>query len=193
MKKKLTQPFEVLQEKQLLTIGMLFLLIFSFIAYYTNTRFDGVIDMHHSNDVLIHQPLLDNIVNTLCLGVCVFILAYFVNKKTRWIDILAITLICRIPLYFGALFNINNISSDTGNYLIENISNPTAMLQLPTVNLIVLALLTLYSLAALVFFAILLYKGFRTATNTKKLSQSLLLVPTVIVAEIISKALVYLY
>ena len=193
MKKKLKQPFETLQEKQLLTIGTLFLLIFSFIAFYTNTRFDGVIDMHHTANVLIHQPLLDNIVNTLCLGACLFGLAYFVNPKTRWIDILAIALICRIPIYFGALFNINNISITTGKHLIENLSTPTAMFDLPAINLIVLTLLTIYSLLALVLFCILLYKGFKTATNARKLSHSLLLIPIVILAEIISKALVFLY
>lgn len=193
MKKKLKQPFETLQEKQLLTIGTLFLLIFSFIAFYTNTRFDGVIDMHHTANVLIHQPLLDNIVNTLCLGACLFGLAYFVNPKTRWIDILAIALICRIPIYFGALFNINNISITTGKHLIENLSTPTAMFDLPAINLIVLTLLTIYSLVALVLFCILLYKGFKTATNARKLSHSLLLIPIVILAEIISKALVFLY
>ncbi|SFJ17266.1 YIP1 family protein [Myroides guanonis] len=193
MKKKLKQPFETLQEKQLLTIGTLFLLIFSFIAYYTNTRFDGVIDMHHTANVLIHQPLLDNIVNTLCLGACLFGLAYFVNHKTRWIDILAIALICRIPIYFGAIFNINDISLTTGKHLIENLSTPTAMFDLPAINLIVLILESIYILAALVLFCILLYKGFKTATNARKLSHSLLLIPIVILAEIISKALVFLY
>lgn len=193
MKRKLKQPFETLQEKQLLTIGTLFLLIFSFIAYYTNTRFDGVLDMHHTANVLIHQPLLDNIVNTLCLGACLFGLAYFINPRTRWIDILAIALICRIPLYFGTLFNINDISLTTGNHLIENLSTPSAIFDLPAINLIVLTLLTIYSLIALVLFCFLIYQGFKTATHAKKLSHILLLIPTVILAEIISKALVYLY
>lgn len=193
MKKKFTQPFETLQEKQLLTIGTLFLLIFSFVAYYTNTRFDGVLDMHHTANVLIHQPLIDNIVNTLCLGLCLYGLAYFVNPKTRWIDILAIALICRIPFYFGALFNINDISLTTGNHVIENISDPSAMFDLPAINLIVFALQTIYALAALALFGILLYKGFKIATHAKKLSHTLLLIPIVILAEIISKALVYLY
>lgn len=193
MIKSITSPFEKFQEKQLFIFGILTLCIFSLIAHFTNTRFDGVLDMHNVHNVLIHQPLFDNIINTIILTVCLYGLAHFVNPKTRWIDIINIALISRAPMYLEVIFNINDISLTTGEHLLKNVSNPSAIFDLPVINLITFFILMLYGVFALVLFGILLYNGFRIATNVKKTSHKLLLIPVVIIAEIISKFLVYLY
>ncbi len=193
MIKFITKPFEKFQEKQLLIFGILILLLFSLIAPFTNTRFDGVLDMHNAHNVLLHQPLFDNIINTIILTLCLYGLAYFVNPKTRWIDIINIALICRLPFYPEVIFNINDISLITGEHLLKNITNPIAIFDLPILNLIVFFALSLYGIFALILFGFLIYNGFITATNVKKTSHKLLLIPVVIIAEIISQFFVYLY
>lgn len=193
MKNKLKHPFESLQETQLLSIGLLFLVLFSIIAYYTNARFDGVLDLHFVPSISLHQPLMDNIANTISLSLFLFILAKYVNKRSRLIDIIAIALISRIPLYFGVVFNIGQISTETTNHLMEHISDPEQIFNLPALNLTVLALSSLFALAAMFLVCYLVYKGFKIATNAKKKSHILLLIPSVIFAEILSKFLVTLY
>ncbi len=191
----ITQLFERVADKKLLTIGLISLLIGSLIAINTNARFDGVLDMHLVEKVSQIQPFLDNIINTIILGILLFALGKYINSKTRFIDILNTAFICRIPFYILPLFNINHLLFDTTENLLKNISNPdivVASIQAPATLLLIIAF-GIVSILAFILFGYLLYKGFKTATNFKKAAHIISLVAVVILAEIISKFFVYLY
>ncbi|MCP1995666.1 hypothetical protein [Flavobacterium sp. HSC-61S13] len=191
----LTQLFEKVADKKLLSIGLVSLLIGSLIAINTNARFDGVLDMHLVKEVQPIQPFLDNIINTIILAVLLFALGKYVNSKTRFIDILNTAFICRIPFYLLPLFNINHAITTITDDLLPNIAEPDLLLQslaTPT-TLILIGSFALVSILALILFAYLVFKGFKTATNLKKTVHIILLVVTVLIAEVLSKFLVYLY
>ena len=193
LKNYITKPFETIQEKTLLWIGISTILISSLFAYLTHARFDGVIDMHVGSKVLWHQPLIDNIVNTLCLTLFLYLLSLLQPTKTRIIDLLNVSLIARIPIYFTLITNIGGVNQETSEYIIANIDNPAAISNLPMINLIVLGVGALLFFGALIFIGILIYKGYKTATNTKKNSHLILLIPAVLIAEIVSKLITYKY
>lgn len=194
MKKNiLLKTFENFQEKQLFLYGTIILLIGSTIGYFGSIRFDGVLDLHYSLSVKWFQPLIDNIVNTICLSACLYFLALKVNTKTRVIDIINISLISRIPFYIASLFSLGKINRDTNEFLAKNILDPIKVLDLPGLNLILLMLFTIATLIAIIFMAILIYQGYKTATNVKSTLNKILLIVVVIIAEAISKILTYQY
>lgn len=193
MKNAITKPFETLQETKLLFIGSLLLVAGSLFAFLTNTRFDGVLDMHLTSQIQWYQPLIDNIINTLCLTVTLFILSRFLPTKARLIDIFNVALICRVPLYFSLFVNIGNIQQETTDFLVANLHNPTMITELPFINLFLFGLSALVGLTALVFMGFLLYRGYKNATNSKQASHHVLLIVAVLLAEVVSKLLVYLY
>lgn len=192
-KNYLLKPFEFTQEKTLFLFGGVVLLAGSITATLINVRFDGVLDMHSSMAVQWHQPLLDNITNTLCLTVSLYLASLVFNTKTRIIDLVNTALIARIPLYIAALFTMGKTNQETNQFLVENINNPIKIMELPTYNWVLLGISALAALTAMVFMGILLYQGFKTATNVKSTGHKLLLIPAVFVAEILSKLIVYLY
>lgn len=187
------RPFEVIQEKQLLLIGLLLLVLASIFAFLTHTRFDGVLDMHLTNQIEWYQPFLDNSINTLCLTLFLYLLSLLQPTKARIIDLLNVALICRIPLYFNLLTNIGGINLETTEFIVDNLSNPLAIKELPLINLFVLGIGTLLALGALVVMGFLIYSGYKNATNVKKASHLALLVVVVLLAEVSSKLLVYFY
>ncbi|MDM1045731.1 hypothetical protein HX004_13220 [Myroides sp. 1354] len=193
MKNAFTRPFETIQERKLFGIGIAILLVASTVAYFTNARFDGVLDVHFTSTIKWYQPFIDNCINTLCLAILLFLLSRFLPTKARFIDILNVALICRIPLYFAPLTNIGNINQETSEFLIDNISNSSALSELPVFNIAVLVLGGLVALLALVLMGFLLYRGYKNATNSKQVSHHVLLLVVVILAEMTSKLLVYLY
>ncbi|MGL4582429.1 MAG: hypothetical protein ACRCVU_05555 [Flavobacterium sp.] len=192
-KNYILKPFEIIQERNLFSIGTCILIIASIIAFMTNSRFDGVIDMHVTTSVQWYQPLLDNVINTVCLTLFLYLLSLLQPIKARIIDLVNVALISRIPIYTTLVTNIGGYNQETSDYLIANLSNPFALKELPVINLIMLALGGILALVALVLMGILLYKGYKNATNAKKVSHLLLLIPVVILAEIISKLIVYKY
>ena len=193
MKNAISKPFETIQESKLFGIGVLILLVASIGAYFTNARFDGVLDVHFSPSIKWYQPLVDNGINTLCLAILLFLLSRFSPTKARFIDILNVALICRIPLYFVPLTNIGNINQETAEFLIDNVANPAALRELPLPHILILGLGALVAIFAVVVMGFLLYRGYKNATNSKQTSHLVLLIVVVILAELMTKSLVYLY
>lgn len=192
-KNYILKPFEIVQERNLFSIGTCILIIASIFAFMTSSRFDGVMDMHVTTSVQWYQPLLDNVINTICLTLFLYLLSLLQPTKARIIDLVNVALISRIPIYITLITNIGGYNQETGDYLMANLSDPFVIKELPVMNLIMLALAGILAIIALVLMGILLYKGYKNATNAKKTSHCLLLIAVVLLAEALSKFLVYLY
>lgn len=192
MKIVLFNPFEKFSASKLLVFGIIATLIGSYLGYVFNGRFDGVIDLHFNEETTLVQPFIDNAINILCLSVSLFVVGRIINKKTRFIDVLIPAMIARIPFYFLTLTNINNFMITFSNEILENLDlkNPEKF-HLEPVNLITMLLSAIVSIGMLVLFVILLFRGFKTATNCRTPNHTLLFVVGIILAEILSKVIIY--
>ncbi|MBL7885162.1 MAG: hypothetical protein JNJ52_00305 [Flavobacterium sp.] len=191
MLKLLINPFERILEKKLLLFGMLTLMIGAFIGYFFKGRYDGVLDVHFIDKIQFYTPLFDIIISVLCVTILLFALGSFINKKTRFIDVLITTIIAKIPFYFLPLLNYKDGLSLATNKIVESLST-TTKLALNSVEIALLVASSLLSLIALVWSIILLYNGFKTATNAKENKHNLYFVFTLIISEILSKTILYL-
>ena len=192
MKTVLINPFEKYASTQLLVGGLLMLLAGSYLGFVFHARFDGVIDLHFTEKILWYQPLIDNLINTACLFLLLFMLGNYINKKTRAIDILNPVLIGRVPLYLLTFFNIDGYMTRMTQSILEqvDIENLGAGIRWETGDIIAIVLFSCIALAFLVWFVLLLYNGFRVATNTKGGKNIALFAAALVVAEIVSKIVI---
>ncbi|RZJ74087.1 MAG: hypothetical protein EOO45_09500 [Flavobacterium sp.] len=189
MIKTLFNPFERYSEIALFAFGMLMALAGAYAAYYFDSRFDGVIDYSVTLGTTLPQALLDNVINTLSLFIFVFILAKFVNRKTRIIDILNTALISRIPFYILPFFNAAHTLSDVESRVMK--SYPTTP-DFSILEISVLMGVAFAAIGAIVWFIVLIYQGFKVASNSKENIHKLYLAIAVIAAEVLSKILIYI-
>ena len=96
----LYNPFQRLQTGILAVSGTVATILFCFTAYFFKARFDGAIDLHFVDAVEMYEPFIDNIVVIISLSLLLFFAGKIVNRKTRYVDILSVSLIARIPFYF---------------------------------------------------------------------------------------------
>lgn len=192
MKKLLLNPFEKFSETKLLLFGIAITLLGSYLGFVFNGRFDGAIDLHFSDEVTLPQPFIDNAINVFSISISLFLFGRIINKKTRFIDILIPSLVARLPFYFLPFTNINNFMVTFSNEIIGNldIKNPVNF-HIETFDLIAILLFAIVSIGFLVWFVILLFNGFKIATNCKTPNHTLLFVFGIILAEILSKILIY--
>jgi len=192
MKKLLLNPFEKISETKLLLFGIAITLIGSYLGFVFNGRFDGVIDLHFTETTTLSQPFIDNVINIFSLSILLFLFGRTINKKTRLIDILIAAMVARIPFYFLPFSNIDNFMSRFSNAFIKDLDlkNPAAF-HIETGNLLTLLLFAIVSIGMLVWFVLLLFHGFKVATNCKTPNHTLLFVIGIILAEIVSKLLIY--
>lgn len=190
--KILYNPFERYSENQLILTGIIGLLIGSALAYFFQARFDGVIDLHFSsNGSVLWEPFVDNIFVVSCGFIFLAIIGKVLYKKTRLIDIMATCLVARCPLYILPLLNINNITFESSEKLLVLIQDPHH--PIPIDALVITILFGLISILFLIWMIALLYNGFKVSTNGKGRNLIVGFVLSLIMAEVLSKIIFYLY
>ena len=187
--KKIVNPFETFSEKQLLFTGLVATVFGIFIGFVFNARFDGVVDLHFSESVTWQEVALDNLINIVVLSIVLFVAGKTINPKTRIIDILNSSLISRIPFYILPFFNVNQIMFHSSNEMMESIQNGQFS-EITSTNLILTLVFSLVAILLLICFVILLWNGFKIATNAKGNKAIILFVVSLFVAEIVSKYLI---
>ncbi|WP_047419775.1 hypothetical protein [Cellulophaga sp. Hel_I_12] len=192
MKTILFNPFKKYQENTLLVIGIIATLLGSLVAYIFFARFDGAIDLHFTPDINLWQPFIDNSINIATLFVVLFVLAKYHNKKTRAVDILNAVLIARIPYYLVPLLNINNTISKATDQMMAIVGDTINinMAVIPVSSLIIISVFALISLVALVWYIILLFNGYKIASNAKGGLTILFFCLALILAEIMTKVII---
>ena len=185
MKTVLFNPFEKYTESKLLIFGIVITLIGSYLGFV----FQGSLDLHFPDAVTIVQPFLDNLVNIFSLFIFLFLLGKYINPKTRLIDILTPILIARAPFYLLTLTNYQNYNANLGKKILDSIdlSNPQNGLNIEPSEMFFLALFTGITVLFIVWFVILLFNGFKVATNARGIKNNLLLAGAIILSEILSK------
>ena len=187
--KKIVNPFETFSEKQLLFTGLVATVFGIFIGFVFNARFDGVVDLHFSESVTWQEVALDNLINIVVLSIVLFVAGKIINPKTRIIDILNSSLLSRIPFYILPFFNVNQIIFRSTNEIMESIQSGQFS-EITSTNLILTLVFSLVAILLLICFVILLWNGFKIATNAKGNKAIILFVVSLFVAEIVSKYLI---
>lgn len=189
MKTLLYNPFECLSEKRLLIFGTLLLIVAIMAAMLLSIRFDSALDLHMvSETVPLQTALIDLSVSILSMILMLFAAGKIYNGKTRIIDIVTTVFIARIPFLLITPFNLNQYMGKLGTLILQT-DNISA---LSTNDLILLSTNSILTLLILVWFVVLLWNGFKTATHAKGAKAVVLFVIGIISAEAISKVLLNL-
>lgn len=194
MKTIIFNPFERYTENKLLFFGVLFTLIGSYLGYVFEARFDGVLDLHFPGVPTHIKPVIDNLINIVSLFLVLFFLGKYINPKTRIIDILTSVLISRFPFYLLTFINYQNFSADLGERILASIDTKNLQngVNIAPIDMVVMILIAGITMLFLVWFVILLFNGFKIATNSRGTKNNLLFAGAIILAEIISKIILTL-
>ena len=163
---RILNPFYTFSEKQLLVAGIIITLIGIALCTFFNVHFIGILKMDPTGKVQFYQSAIEIISCVLSASLCFFIIGKIINKKTRFIDILTTALIAMLPLHLTTIFNMNNYISTITDKLLSSLQ----VNKQPEISTFEMTYLTVFGFAMilfLIFFIILLFNGFKTATNAK--------------------------
>ena len=191
MIKNILNPFEKYTESKLLVFGWVFLIIGSYIGYLFNAYFDSILHISFIKNSMFITTLIQNIINMVLLSSALYVLGKYINPKTRFVDVINVSLIARIPFYFSSLANINDSTYNLTEKLMGN-KFSAENIEFSSSDYLMLLFSTTLGLLLIVCFAILLWNGFKTATNAKKSKEIILFIVSLLVANFISSYLIQL-
>lgn len=182
----LFHPFEKYSETILLPFGIIFTILGTLLGFYFDARFDGVLDMHFVKTVTLQEVVLDNLINIFCLFIFLFGVAKFINSKTRFIDILNTILISRMAVYLFTL--LPKPSEELTKKMLQQDFG-----QITSSDIFVVMVVGFVGIIFLICYITLLYNGFKTASNAKKILPIILFVASILFSEILSKLLIFYF
>ncbi len=186
----LFKPFTRFSANSLLLVGIVVTLIGSYVGYLGGARFDGVLDIHFGESVLLQSPFLENIINVLMLSIFLFIGGKVINEKTRLIDIVVTSLVARIPYYLIPLLNVKSMISKATDQVLQAAENQT-LDGIPNLSLVLLTVFSVVVILFAVWYVVLLFNGFKTASNAKGAKHVVFFAVSILLAEITSILIIH--
>lgn len=183
--KKLLNPIEFYNDRKLLMINLIIFLLGTSLAVFMKAVFGSPFNLHFENTLVPVESLTGNIVAILTMTLVLLAAGKIINKKTRFIDCLNLALYIRIPYYFLTLWNITGTFSKMKP---TATNDSTVIVNLPTesVDMLILGSFSILVLLVLVLKGGIIYLSFKTITNSKKISDYLILVAFIILSIIAS-------
>jgi len=178
----LINPYTHITGFRALGLGMVFLFLMGFVGAYSRTAFDGVLDMHLSNDLSISKSFYYLTIDMLCLVFLMWIAGQFVTTNFRFVNLVGTITLAKAPYLILAL----------AGYLVKSVNlselqrNPGAIFHSSS-----LVFFTLLSLPVIIWSIALMYNALKSSCNVKGNKLIIALVLALISAEIVSKILIY--
>lgn len=189
MKALIFNPFEKISEKKLLLIGITSMLVGATLGYLFNARYDGVFDLHFEKNTSYFNALLDILISVSTTCILLLAVGKYTNSKTRLIDLFNTCSMAKIPFYVLTLFNINNWIYYSSAKLVESLQQN--LMKMPSLSGFVPVLLfSMLTILGLVLSVLLLFNGYKVATNAKGTKSIGLFVVALFLAEIFSKIII---
>lgn len=182
-----TNPFAVIQDRTLLTIGLL-TFVTGIIAAYSMHIEMQILRVNPLSTLTFNKVLFNHTTIVIVLTLSFFGIGKIINKKTRFIDILNTVFIALIPLYISLFQNIDSFLLKETQNIEKAIKDGSIYTESPPFLFILVGLI---GLGFFVYYIYLLFTGFKTATNAKKIWHYVLFFVTLIVADILTSSLIH--
>ncbi|ALU26400.1 MULTISPECIES: hypothetical protein [Myroides] len=193
-KNYILKPFESIQDKTLLAIGVLTGVVISCLQLLTHMRSIAILkQVTLKSAPTLVQTLSDFAITTIVMTLALFVFGKIINKKTRLIDILNTVLIARICLDISVLFDINGYLSDFSLQLIDNIANPEILFKSNPQGFVYFIITSFASILCLVGFGYYIYQGFKLATHLKKKYMIIAFVLIILLVDTLTRLITTLY
>lgn len=160
-------PFSKFSEKQLFIFGFLFLILDVLVCFYTSTRMDSIFHFSPIENLTLSGAFVFVSISTASAILFLFLVALLINKKTRFIDIVNTVLLSQAP-NFLVLLSIKYSGLETLANNLKTTDGSPPSLDLNTIPIIPFVVGICLLLVLIVYGFILIYNGFKTATNLKK-------------------------
>lgn len=186
--KTIFNPFERFDEKLLLFVGIIAVILSIVAGYCTDTSFTSIYRISSIENASFEIIALATLLSFLYAIIVLFILGKILNRKTRIIDIVNTVLISQLFLillqFAGKISSLKLAGKSVVNYE----TNPSGTF--PFLDFLIMISMTIISITTLIYSVTLFYNGFKTATNIKKWQHIVLFCAVSLISSLICQIII---
>jgi len=175
-------PFTKIAGIKALIIGLAFMLLMGFVGALSGTYYDGVIDVHLGTSGKFMESYVFLLIGFLSIVLMTSVPGLIFSKGFRLIDVFGTMALSKVPLLIPALlgFFVDE------QILLDLYSDPLLIFESTS-----LIIFSIFCIPFLIWNIILMYNAFKVSLNIKGNKNIVLFIVTIILAEIISKIIIY--
>lgn len=192
----LFNPFNYIAGYKSLFIGILILIISSLLGYFSQTHFNGIIDVHYDYFAsAITFPYINHLgyqlISWVSLTLVMYVAALITSKSSvRLVDMAGTLAMARTPLLLATFIGFIPFTHQFPQ--VENVDKEL-LAQFLHDNIVVVLLFIIVIIAIVVWAVVLLYNAFSVSGNLKGTKGKIVFTIALLISEIISKILIYNY
>ncbi len=188
----LFNPFVYIAGWQSLLLGLVAILAAGLLGFFSNTHFDGVLDMHTGLAAPLSLFLAEGIIDWLTLGIVLLVIGKIVSHTSfRVIDVLGTQALARGPMLLAAAVSLVPSFQRVLSELMGGLARPGGSLNISLTDGLLFGLAMLVSLLALIWMVALMYRAYTLCCNVKGSAAIISFIVALIIAEIVSKLAIY--
>lgn len=165
--KYVLNPFAKYSEKQLFIVGIIGFIVMNIFCILAGNKMNGILHWDDAGRINKWNILILNTGIMFSTIVIFYVFGKIINRNTRFIDVANAFLLAMIPSLLVSLVSeipaLNTATENLGKITHDNV-NATAH----PLDLLVVGLCALVALPLVGYIIILMFNGFKTATNMKK-------------------------
>jgi hypothetical protein len=200
MKTWLFRPFDRIAGGPALAAGLVVLLLTALLAWHNGLQTDGVLDLHFQTELSLSHLLAQGMINWLTLSLCLLLAGRWLSTtRFRAIDLFGTQALARWPMLLAVIYLSipalgGRIESLTLSMLEAMPTEPDQVMASSEylLDAMWLTLISLPLLACLAWMIWLMFHSYALACNLRGLRAFFSFVGALLVAEILSKLLIYL-
>ncbi|HBF18861.1 MAG TPA: hypothetical protein DDW81_02125 [Cryomorphaceae bacterium] len=187
--KYVLNPFEYIAGLRALLIGLTGMALSIALGVIFDARFDGVLNLHFTEDSTFYQVVTDQCINYLSLcGVFYLLLSGLGARQTRFIDLAGTLLLAMAPVSILPIFNYNGILYQSSVQMIGQLQTPGSGKDVPAIVFVA----GFCMLAVIAWTVALFYQSYKICSNFKGPKLIISFSAGLLLAIVISKYLINL-
>jgi hypothetical protein len=189
----LFNPFRFIAGFKALLLGLAIILISAFVGSFSNTHFDGVLDLHTGAAAPMWFFLVEGLIDWVCMVVPLFLFGLIVSRSSfRTIDVLGTQALARWPYLIAALAMLPNANKRVLEYLMSKLIQTAPAAAINPADVLIFGFAMILLIFTLIWMVALMYRAYTVSCNIKGARAIVTFIVGLIAAEAISKFAMFL-
>ena len=184
----LFNPFRFIAGFKALLLGPAIILMSAFVGSFSNTHFDGILDVHIGLKAPLWFFFAEGLIDWICMAVPLFFFGLIVSHSSfRMIDVLGTQALARWPYLITSVVMFPDANQRFSIYLMSRFTSTTASVAVDYTDMLIFIFAMVVVVIMVVWTVALMYKAYVVSCNIKGAGAVITFIVSLTGAEVLSK------
>ncbi len=186
-------PFRFIAGFKALLLGLAVILVSGFVCSFSDTHFDGVLDVHIGFGAPLWFFLAEGLIDWVCMVIPLFFFGLIVSHSSfRVIDVLGTQALARWPYLITSVVMFPDANQRVIAYIMSKFAQTAPAAAISSVDVLIFGFAMFVTVLMVIWMVALMYRAYAVSCNIKGAAAVVTFIVSLIGAEVLSKFAIFL-